>query len=79
MEAMKAFRSLKGYVFFRGLYVRSVWTKPFPCEQADGVDITYIRGYVHHSLSCDLSLVVFAALNSQTGEVYSAQCNCVAG
>ena len=79
MEAMKAFRSLKGYVFFRDQYVRNVWTKHFPCEQADGVDITYIRGYVHHSLSCDPSLVVFAALNSQTGEVYSAQCNCVAG
>ena len=59
--------------------MRNVWTKHFLCEQADGVDITYIRGYVHHSLSCDPSLVVFAALYSQTGEVYSAQCNCVAG
>lgn len=80
MEAMKAFRSLKGYVFFKDGYVKNVWTKNFSGQdKEDEPCIMYVRGYVHHSLSCDPSLVVFVSLNSKTGEVYSGQCNCVAG
>ena len=31
------------------------------------LSVTFVRGYVHHSLSCDPSLVVFVALNANTG------------
>lgn len=30
-------------------------------------------------MSCDPALTVFIALNGDTGDVYSAQCSCVAG
>lgn len=77
MQSMKAFRSLKGYRFFADNYVHNVWTRRWP--EQNGISVTYVRGYVHHSLTCDTPLVVFVALNSSTGEVYLAQCNCVAG
>ena len=77
MDSMRAFRSLKGYRFFVDGFVKNVWTHAFP--EKNGVAVTYVRSYVHHSMSCDPSLQVFVALNSTKGDVYSAQCNCVAG
>ena len=47
--------------------------------EEDHVPVTYVRGYVHHSMSYDPSLEVYVDLNSETGHVYRAQCNCVAG
>ena len=48
-------------------------------QERDDVTITYVRGYVHHSMSSDPSLIVYVASNCATEDVYSAQCNCVAG
>ena len=79
MESMRAFRSLKGYCFFADGLVKNVWTHSFLSQERDDVTITYVRGYVHHSMSSDPSLIVYVALNGATGDVYSAQCNCVAG
>ena len=77
MDSMRAFRSLKGYHFFADKFVRNVWTHSFPAH--NGVRIVYVRGYVHHSMSCDPALTVYVAVNGETGDVYSAKCNCVAG
>lgn len=55
---------------------RNVWTCAFLAQ--DGVRIVYIRGFVYHFMSCDPALTVYVSLNGDTGDVYSAQCNCVA-
>ena len=34
---------------------------------------------MQHSLSIDLPLETFVALDGDSGDVYSAQCNCVQG
>lgn len=77
MDSMRSFRSLKGYIFFADRFVRNVWTHTFAAS--NGVRVTYVRAYVYHSMSCDPALTVYAALNADTGDVYSAKCNCVAG
>ena len=77
MKSLKAFRSLKGYRYFADGFVHNVWTRRWP--ERNGVNITYVRGFVHHSLSTDPPVCVYIALNSISGDVYSGQCNCVAG
>ena len=41
--------------------------------------IVYVCGFVQHSLSMDVPLETFVALNGDTGDVYSAQCSCTSG
>ncbi|XP_065186795.1 uncharacterized protein LOC135817518 [Sycon ciliatum] len=79
MESMKAFRSLKASQFFADGFVKNVWSKQYPASGENGVAISYLRAYVHHSLSCDTPLTVYVSLNTETGEVYAAQCSCIAG
>lgn len=76
MDSMRAFRSLMGYHFFVDGFVKNVWTRPFAWK--DGVTVTYMKGYVDHSITCYPSLV-YISLNCDTGDVYSAKCNCVVG
>ena len=76
MDSMRAFKSLKAYEFFYDGYVHNVWTHLFPESSAP---VVYVHGFVHHSLSSDLPLEVFVAVNGENGDVYSAKCNCVSG
>ena len=41
--------------------------------------LVVIRAYCHHSLTIDSALQVFVCLSCTTGDVYTAQCNCVSG
>ena len=47
--------------------------------QHPGSSLIVIRAYCHHSLTNDPALQVFVCLNCTTGDVYTAQCNCVSG
>ena len=76
MQSMRAFKSLKAYRFFSDGFVSNVWLHD--C-MTSGPRIVYVRGFVQHSLTMDLPLETFVALNGDTGDVYSAQCSCVSG
>ena len=76
MQSMRAFKSLKAYRFFSDGFVSNVWLHD--CRTFEP-RIVYVRGFVQHSLTMDLPLETFVALNGDTGDVYSAQCSCVSG
>ena len=76
MQSMRAFKSLKAYRFFADGFVSNVWLHD--CKTSDP-RIVYVRGFVQHSLSMDVPLETFVALNGDTGDVYSAQCSCISG
>ena len=76
MQSMRAFKSLKTYRFFADGFVSNVWLHD--CA-TDSPRVVYVRGFVQHSLSTDLPLETFVALDGDSGDVYSAQCNCVSG
>ena len=76
MQSMQAFQSLKAYRFFADGFVSNVWLHD--CKTSDP-RIVYVRGFVQHSLSMDVPLETFVALNDDTGDVYSAQCSCISG
>ena len=73
-ESMRAFKSLKAYRFFADGYVKNMWLYQHP-----GSSLIVIRAYCHHSLTNDPALQVFVCLSCTTGDVYTAQCNCVSG
>ena len=82
MQSLKAFKSLKAYKFFYDGFVKNVWVyECLPATTSDNVilRVVYFRAYVHHSLSCESPLLVFVSINGETGDVYSAKCNCVSG
>lgn len=76
MDSMRAYKSLKAYKYFHDGFVKNVWLHD--CKTSNP-RIVYVRGYVQHSLTMDLPLEVFVALDGDTGDVFSAQCNCVSG
>ena len=76
MKAMKAFKSLKGYKFFADKFVKNVWLHDCKTESPR---IVYARGFVYHSLTMDDPLEVFLSVDGDSGDVFSAQCNCVSG
>ena len=78
MQSLKAFKSLKAYKFFYDGFVKNVWVHEFPISEA-GLRMLYFHAYVHHSLTCDVPLETYVALNGNSGDVYSAQCTCVSG
>ena len=71
-QSMRAFKSLKGYKYFADGFVRNIWMRIFE----NGV--VYVRSFVFHSLTLDSALTVFIAMGT-SGDVFNAQCNCVAG
>ena len=80
MQSLKAFKSLKAYKFFYDGFVKNVWMHE--CEPTTGnvvLRVLYFRAYVHHSFTCESPLSVFISINGDTGDVYSAKCNCVSG
>ena len=76
MQSMRAFKSLKAYRFFADEFVSNVWLHD--CA-TDSHHVVYVRGFVQHSLLTDLPLETFVALDGDSGDVYSARCNCVSG
>ena len=44
-----------------------------------GSSLIVLRAYCHHSLTNDPALQVFVCISGMTGDVYTAQCNCVSG
>ena len=74
---MRAFKSLKAYRFFLDGFVSNVWLHD--CMTAKDSVCTWLRGFVQHSLTKDLTLETFVALTGDTGDVYSGQCSCVSG
>ena len=82
MQSLKAFKSLKAYKFFYDGFVKNVWMyECLPVITSNNVTlrVLYFRAYVHHSLTCESPLLVFVSINGETGDVYSAKCNCVSG
>ena len=80
MQSLKAFKSLKAYKFFYDGFVKNVWVHEFlPILEVVSLRILYFHACVHHSLTCDVPLETFVALNGDNGDVYSAQCTCVSG
>ena len=73
-ESMRAFKSLKAYRFFADGYVKNMWLYQYP-----GSSLIVLRAYCHHSLTNDPALQVFVCTSGMTGDVYTAQCNCVSG
>ena len=73
-QSMRAFKSLKAYRFFADGYVKNMWLCQHP-----GSSLIVVRGYCHHSLTNEPALQVFVCLSSMTGDVYTAECNCVSG
>ena len=79
MHSLKAFKSLKAYKFFHDGFIRNIWVHECPNVNDIALRVLYFRAFVYHSLTCNLPLEVFVALNGDTGDVYSAQCSCVSG
>ena len=73
-ESMRAYKSLKGYLFFADDFVKNMWLFEVP-----NTSLVALRAYCHHSMSMENPLTVFVCLSKKNGDVYSAQCNCVAG
>ena len=72
---MKAYKLLKAYKSM-DLSTMSGWLHAF---SDFAPPIVYVRAFVHHSLTTDEPLEVYVAINSCSGDVYSAKCNCVSG
>ena len=72
-QSMRAFKSLKGYLFFADGFVKNMWIY---CHPETGLLV--FLAYCYHSLTTEPSLQVFVCLSKQ-GDVYSAQCNCISG
>ena len=66
----------EAYRFFADGFVSNVWLHD--CRTSE-LGIVYVCGFVQHSLTMDVPLETFVALNGDTGDVYSAQCSCVSG
>ena len=80
MQSLKAFKSLKAYKFFYDEFIKNMWVHEFPfISEVGSLRILYFHAYVHHSLTCDVPLETFIALNGDNGNVYSAQCTRVLG
>ncbi len=80
MQSLKAFKSIKAYKFFYDGFVKNAWVYECPVTQVDNdLKLLYFCAYVHHSLTCESPLQVFVSINGNSGEVYSAKCNCVSG
>ena len=80
MQSLKAFKSIKAYKFFYDGFVKNVWVYECPVTQVDNdLKLLYFCAYVHHSLTCESPLQVFVSINGNSGDVYSAKCNCVSG
>ena len=62
--------------FFADGFVGNVWLHD--CA-TDSPRVDYVRGFVQHSLSTDSPLETFVALDGDSGDVFTAQCNCVSG
>ena len=72
--SMRAFKSLKAFRYFADGYVQNVWAT----EVNQTSDLLIIRCYCFSSLKCGTTYPVFVCL-SRNGDVYSAECKCVAG
>ena len=79
MDSLRAFKSLKAYKYFHDGYVKNVWLYQCPVLPQSALKVLYFRAFVYHSFTCDEALEVFVSINSETGDVYSAQCSCVSG
>ena len=81
MQSLKAYKSLKAHTFFYDGFVKNVWVYKCPSLDLECTDlqlrVLYFRAYVHHSLTCKSPLEVFVSINGDSGDVYSAKCNCV--
>ena len=70
--SMRAFKSLKAYRYFADGYVQNAWvTEATP-------DLLVVRCYCFSSLKSSKTYPVFVCLG-RNGDVYSAECKCVAG
>ena len=76
MHSMRAFKSLKQYLFFADGFVSNMWLRD--CA-TDSPRVVYVRGFVQHFIVDDSPLEAFAALDCDSGDVFSAQCSCVSG
>ena len=72
--SMKAFKSLKAFRYFADGYVRNIWAT----EVDQASHLLIIRCYCFSSLKSGTTYPVFVCLG-QSGDVYSAECKCVAG
>jgi len=72
--SIRAFKSLKAFRYFADGYVQNVWAT----EVNQASDLLIIRCYCFSSLKCGTTYPVFVCL-SRNGDVYSAECKCVAG
>ena len=70
--SMKAFKSLKAYRYFADGYIQHAWATEV-CR-----DLVIVRCYCFSSLKSAKTYPVFVCL-SRNGDVYSAECKCVAG
>ena len=72
--SMRAFKSLKAFKYFADGYVHNVWAAKVDQKS----DLLIIRCYCFSSLKSGTTYPVFVCL-SVSGDVYSAECKCVAG
>ena len=72
--SMRAFKSLKAFKYFADGYVQNVWATKVDQES----NLLVIRCYCFSSLKSGTTYPVFVCL-SCNGDVYSAECKCVAG
>ena len=70
--SMKAFKSLKAYRYFADGYIQHAWATEV-CR-----DLVIVRCYCFSSLKSAKTYPVFVCLG-RNGDVYSAECKCVAG
>jgi len=79
MQSLLAFKSLKAYRYFCDEYVRNVWVHQCCSDNKLMLKVLYFQAYVYHSYSSDAPLEVFASLNADNEDEYSAKCSCVTG
>ena len=73
-ERREAYKSLKGYKYYRDELVRNVWCKEFHRD----LDVLYFKGHVHASWTVGQSYDVFVRIFAN-GTVGDGACSCVAG
>jgi len=80
-SSMRAYKSLKGYQYYSDGYVQNVWISPITETGVNGAssnDLLIVKCHCFSSLKASTTYPVYLCLSNK-GDVYAAECKCVAG
>ena len=80
-SSMRAYKSLKGYQYYSDGYVQNVWISPITETGVYGAssnDLLIVKCHCFSSLKASTTYPVYLCLSNK-GDIYAAECKCVAG